>query len=110
MSRRLVLVLACVTFANVVIAAQAVGRYGVMPNWWAGWKQVSIGTTAPGMTNSLGGVVGQVQHEALPNGGPQALEGFTYDDHATGVTRLTMGVIGNVELAGAGRTVDVRPV
>lgn len=92
-----------------VVGGAATVSYGSMP-LWAGWSHVSVGPTSADSAYSLGGVVGQVQHTAQPNGGPQAFECYTYDDHPVGVTRLVMGCIGNVELAGAGVTTEVRPV
>lgn len=95
-----------------LVAGSALGyaqaSYGHMPDWWAGWSQVSVGPRIAGHSASLGGVVGQVQHEAMPNGGPQGFECYTYDDHSSGSTRLTFGCVSNVELAGGGHTQEVR--
>jgi len=88
-------------------AAALQARYGSMPNNWAAWKQVAENTPA-GAPNALGGVIGQVSPVAMPDGGPQALEGYTYLSHPTGTTRLAFGVISNVELAGAGGVTEVR--
>jgi hypothetical protein len=90
------------------VIGYAQGQYGYMPDWWAGWSVVSVGPHIEGHPSSLGGVVGQVQHDAMPNGGPQGLEGYVYDDHQAGTTRLTFGLVSNVELAGAGHTQEVR--
>lgn len=43
------------------------------------------------------------------DGGPQALEGYTTVD-TRGSVRLAMGTIGNVEQAGSGDIVEVRPL
>lgn len=51
-----------------------------------------------------------VQTVANPDGGPQGLEGYVKVDHDTGIVRLPMGIIGNVEISGTGHTRDVRPV
>lgn len=88
------------------VSAQVVMQvYGHMPHLWANWSHVSIDG---GHENQLGGVVGQVSTYPLPDGGPQALEGYTYVAHPSGVTRLAIGTIGNVEIAGAGTTREVR--
>jgi CheY-like chemotaxis protein len=71
-----------------------------MPNEWADWSHVA--TENHGRPSSLGGVVGQVVHEALPMGGPQAFECYAYDDHNEGTTRLAFGCVNNVEIAGSG--------
>lgn len=91
---------------SALIFAQS--THGHLPDWWAGWSQVSSGPRVPGHYSSLGGVVGQIQHDAMPSGGPQGFEGYVYDDHNTGSTRLTLGLVSNVELAGAGHTQEVR--
>lgn len=41
-------------------------------------------------------------------GGPQALEGYTYVNHPTGVVGLALGTVGNVEVGGTGEVLDVR--
>jgi hypothetical protein len=41
-------------------------------------------------------------------GGPQALEGYTQIAHQSGTVALALGTIGNVEVAGRGRTTEVR--
>ena len=82
-------------------------HYGSMPNGWADWSHVAV-ASKEGLNNALGGVVGQVVHQAMPNGGPQAFECYTYDDHAEGTTRLAFGCVSNVELAGAGKTAEIR--
>jgi hypothetical protein len=88
-------------------AAVVANRYGVMPNNWAQWSQVAR-ATPPGASNALGGVVGQVAQQAMPKGGPQGLEGYVYVNHDEGNTRLAIGTIGNVEVAGAGTVTEVR--
>ena len=88
-------------------AAAVQARFGAMPNNWAAWHQVAE-SAPPGAPNALGGVVGQVSNVAMPDGGPQALEGYTYMAHPSGTTRLAFGVISNVELAGAGDVTEVR--
>jgi hypothetical protein len=98
--------LVLVTLVNVSAAAVSL-RYGRMPHRWASWSQVAVGSPK-GQTHSLGGVVGQVQHEAMPTGGPQGLEGYVYMDHARDATRLAIGTIGNVEHAGAGHVTEIR--
>jgi len=45
---------------------------------------------------------------ALPDGGPQALEGYTKIAHDRGNTRLALGIIGNVEMNGHGDVAEVR--
>ena len=45
---------------------------------------------------------------ALPDGGPQALEGYTKIAHDRGITRLALGIIGNVEMNGHGDVAEVR--
>ena len=102
----LILTVACVSGATgAVTATVLLSPYGAMPHLWANWSHVSIDG---GHENQLGGVVGQVSTHALPDGGPQALEGYTYVAHPSGVTRLALGTIGNVEIAGAGATQEVR--
>lgn len=90
--------------ATMIARAQV--RYGSMPTDWADWSHVA--TKGHGRNSSLGGLVGQVANTAMPEGGPQAFECYTYDDHPTGTTRLTFGCISNVEIAGAGHTREVR--
>ena len=48
------------------------------------------------------------QSDPAPDGGPQALEGYTVVQHDVGTVALAIGTIGNVELAGAGRTKEAR--
>jgi hypothetical protein len=109
-SRYMLLVMALLAgTAGGAIGAVAIDRYGAMPNGWAAWSQVAESAPA-GAPNALGGVVGQVTTRAMPDGGPQALEGYTYMAHDAGTTRLAIGVIGNVELAGAGNAAEVRVV
>jgi hypothetical protein len=88
--------------------ATIAARYGHMPHWWANWSHVSVNGMTPGHAYTLGGVVGQVQTTALPQGGPQGLEGYVYLSHPTGTTRLAIGTIGNVEVAGTGDVQEVR--
>jgi hypothetical protein len=95
--------------AGGAIGAVTMQRYGAMPHYWAAWSQVAESAPA-GARNALGGLVGQVSARAMPNGGPQALEGYTYMAHKTGTTRLAMGLVGNVELASAGNATEVRVV
>lgn len=59
--------------------------------------------------NPLAGVVGLAQHRGIPDGGPQALEGYVYMDHPAGERiRLALSLIGNAEHAGAGEVDEVR--
>jgi len=92
---------------GVIGASLAVERYGAMPHEWASWRQVSF-DSPPGEDNSLGGVVGQVARVAMPRGGPQAFEGYTYLMHPEGTTKLAIGTLGNVEVASAGSVKEVR--
>jgi hypothetical protein len=55
------------------------------------------------------GAVSVVRQQTGSEGGPQALEGYTIVDTRSKV-RLAMGVIGNVEQAGSGEVVEVRPL
>lgn len=48
------------------------------------------------------------QLAAAPDGGPQALEGYTRVAHDRGIVRLAIGAIGNVEQNGAGDVDEVR--
>jgi len=109
--KNLALILICSAVAGVAGgaagAAAVQARYGAMPDNWAAWSQVAH-TAPPGQPNALGGVVGQVATTAMPNGGPQALEGYAYLSHPDGVTRLALGIIGNVEVAGSGGVTEVR--
>jgi hypothetical protein len=43
-----------------------------------------------------------------PDGGPQALEGYTKIAHDRGLVRLALGTIGNVEMNGAGDVEEIR--
>lgn len=57
----------------------------------------------------LGAVSVVHQRTANERGGPQALEGYTVIE-TRGRVRLAMGTIGNVEQAGSGEIVEVRPL
>jgi len=92
---------------GVIGASLAVEHYGAMPHEWANWRQVSY-DSPPGKDNALGGVIGQVARVAMPDGGPQAFEDYTYLMHPEGTTRLAIGTLGNVEVAGAGDVTEVR--
>jgi hypothetical protein len=48
------------------------------------------------------------QLAAAPDGGPQALEGYTLIAHDRGLVRLAIGTIGNVEMNGAGDVDEIR--
>lgn len=106
-------------FSSVSVATWASPPSGVTPTLITiGWQSGSCSPTASretsasarspsesapaGAPNALGGLVGQVSARAMRHGGPQALEGYTYMAHRTGTTRLAIGLVGNVELAGAG--------
>lgn len=45
---------------------------------------------------------------ALPDGGPQALEGWTTVSHDRGTTRTAIGTIGNVEMNARGDVTEIR--
>jgi len=98
---------ACGIAGGGIGAAVVVNHYGDMPNNWAQWSQVAR-STKPGASNALGGVVGQVALEPMPTGGPQGLEGYVYIKHPEGKTRLAIGTIGNVEVAGSGAVTEIR--
>ncbi|XHS80433.1 hypothetical protein ACFJGW_10785 [Burkholderiaceae bacterium UC74_6] len=102
-----VVAFACGLAGGGIGAAVVVNHYGDMPNNWAQWSQVAPGTK-PGASNALGGVVGQVSLNAMPTGGPQGLEGYVYIKHPEGKTRLAIGTIGNVEVAGTGSVTEIR--
>jgi hypothetical protein len=46
----------------------------------------------------------------MPDGGPQALGGYTYINHPHGFTRLAIGTIGNMKVANSGTVIEARPV
>lgn len=48
------------------------------------------------------------QTEPAPDGGPQALEGYTVLQHDVGTVAMAHGTLGNIEFAGAGRTKQAR--
>ncbi len=66
-------------------------------------------TLVAGATGSFVGVQSLVEAPlAMPDGGPQGLEGYVRLSHDRGTTALAIGTIGNVELNARGSVTAIR--
>lgn len=99
-----------VLFLSSSALAQSANRSG--PPAWNGPTPFHHlgGRCAPNVRWCLGTASVVRQDTPMPNGGPQALEGYTIVAHKTGSVALVLGTIGNIELAGASGTVTEKAV